>query len=126
MQNFQTCREIKKAEDKRVIESINEVNIRLNQLLKTNITERDSFKNLYEVNKNDEYQIHVTYASLIKLACYFPPWSVSITTYHHLIAKFNKYLYTTGQKVPYQQISQTKRPLSSNLVKQVFQSITLN
>ena len=51
MQHTLKYQEVTRSEDKKVIKSLTEENMRLNQLLKKTITERDSFKNLYEVNK---------------------------------------------------------------------------
>ena len=53
MQHTLKYQEVTRSEDKRVIRSLTEENMRLNQLLKTTITGRDSFKNLYEVNKKN-------------------------------------------------------------------------
>ena len=53
MQHTLKYREVTRSEDKRVIRNLTEENMRLNQLLKKTITERDSFKNLYEVNKKN-------------------------------------------------------------------------
>ena len=51
MQNFLHCPEITKMRKKRVIKPFTEETMRLNQLLKKAITERDSFEALYEVNR---------------------------------------------------------------------------
>ena len=53
MQHTLKYQEVTRSEDKKVIRSLTEENMRLNQLLKKTITERDSFKNLYEVNKKN-------------------------------------------------------------------------
>ena len=53
MQHTLKYQEVTRSEDKRVIRSLIEENMRLNQLLKKTITERDSFKNLYKVNKKN-------------------------------------------------------------------------
>ena len=45
--------EITRTEDKRVVTSINEENMKLNLLLKKTITKRHSFNNHYEVNKTN-------------------------------------------------------------------------
>ena len=51
MQHTLKYQEVTRSEDKKVIRSLTEENMRLNQRLKRPITERDSFKNLYEVNR---------------------------------------------------------------------------
>ena len=53
MQHSLKYQEVTRSEDKRVIRNLTEENMRLNQLLKKTITERDSFKTLYEVNKKN-------------------------------------------------------------------------
>ena len=53
MQHTLKYQEVTRSEDKKVIRSLTEENMRLNQLLKKTITERDSFKTLYEVNKKN-------------------------------------------------------------------------
>ena len=51
MQNSLHYQEVTMNENKRLIKTLTEETMRLNQLLKKAITERDSFKNLYEVNR---------------------------------------------------------------------------
>ena len=53
MQHTLKYQEVTRSDDKRVIRALTEENMRLNQLLKKTITERDSFKTLYEVNKKN-------------------------------------------------------------------------
>ena len=53
MQHTLKYQEVTRSDDKRVIRTLTEENMRLNQLLKKTITERDSFKTLYEVNKKN-------------------------------------------------------------------------
>ena len=51
MSNSLHYQEVTMNENKRLIKTLTEETMRLNQLLKKAITERDSFKNLYEVNR---------------------------------------------------------------------------
>ena len=53
MQHTLKYQEVTRSEDKRMIRKLTEENMRLNQLLKKTIIERDSFKTLYEVNKKN-------------------------------------------------------------------------
>ena len=53
MQHTLKYQEVTRSEDKRVIRSLTEENMRLNQRLKKIITEGDSFKTLYDVNKKN-------------------------------------------------------------------------
>ena len=73
--------------------------MRLNQLLKKTITERDSFKTLYEVNEKNNNK---KFTSIITFARSFPPWSVSITPSSN--NKVQQTFQHIKQKVPYQQI----------------------
>ena len=54
MQHTLKYQEVTRSEDKRVIRNLTEENMRLNQLLKKTITERDSFENLYKVNEKNQ------------------------------------------------------------------------